>query len=65
MKKYKLISILDTFSLVTLFGFSSKKDKVFKKMIKKTNKHYNGFQDDGLKEDMKNMNNDRIKLFGD
>ena len=33
MKKYKLISILDTFSLVTLFGFSSKKDKVFKKMI--------------------------------
>ena len=65
MKKYKLISILDSFSLVTLFGFSIKKDNFFKKMIKNTNKPYNGFKNDGLKADMKNMNNDRIKLFGD
>ena len=34
-------------------------------MIKNTNKPYNGFQNDGLKADMENMNNDRIKLFGD
>lgn len=65
MKKYKSISILDSFSLIALFGFSSKKDKVFKKMIKNTNKPYNGFKNDGLKADMENMNNDRIKLFGD